>query len=961
VTAVSHGYEPLDLSILLGPDGVVWVSLVSRHGAVHGVPRSGGNLPSVAELQDATDDFEDAVAYARPHPGTDLGAALRDLIFGEPELLELFHRTRGAAADQGRQMLLRVLAAPSILGAVPWELLLDPSGGTHRYLTLAPDAHLVRAARSRTYPLRSEPLPPPLNLLLILSSPIGAHDDLTFDLFEEKRNLLGELKRLEERGLLEIDVEEHPTLERLRRRIGSKRDGYHVVHYLGHATPADFLLEDRYGRSQSVRAETFHELLRMCPQLRLTVFAGCDTARHPAPDRRMVVGEWRDGISSADRCVRESCPTVIGMRALLPFRTEALLTRFFYQGVTSGYSIAESMRLARAAIRGDEFVGAPLLDWAVASLVTGGDTPGALVDPTQSLTARRPRPRVELKFDMVEKEREFFSRLVPLRIAIDVLAAATTDRVLVVTGPAGVGKTHLADRALEDLGGSVDAVLYVRGRRLRDARDPLAELASWVAEILSRIDDGARQVGGGSGSDRWERLIGEFVSRSLVIVIDDIQDLVGPRPANRKKLLVIAKALARVANRRTRIRVALVGTEVPRELVSDLRAGAAFVNLLPYTWDEVWRWIRRNLPVLKQYKKLVLAEYYVRLGDRLELWQELANRVAARRGDADLKSLVEAIAPSRPVPAGTRSPLRQRIAPRSHRALRIAVAGPFLLGPDEFAASVTAYAAEHRVGGRIVPEGGDETSSLAILLPVESPFKKSDLPGGGVPESELLRWLDDIVALRADIVLMDYGAPIASTEHAQAVRRAARSGALLVAAAGNNREMPVVFPAAYESVLAVGALEGPQKPAAYTSLTKDSRKPEIFALDSVSDTPLVHATKEHTGTSTAALLVTAAAALVWAMNPGWDARRVRALLLESAQLLPEPFTWGRELSLDAALDAARASLVEEALASGPLTLAELLAGVGLPSSDTDRVLDLLVSRRRIRRTRERSTEAYQLT
>jgi hypothetical protein len=48
----------------------------------------------------------------------------------------------------------------------------------------------------------------------VLSSPIISErgDDFTFDLFEEKRNLLAELQPLEDAGLLNIDVEEHPTL-----------------------------------------------------------------------------------------------------------------------------------------------------------------------------------------------------------------------------------------------------------------------------------------------------------------------------------------------------------------------------------------------------------------------------------------------------------------------------------------------------------------------------------------------------------------------------------------------------------------------------------------------------------------------------------------------------------------------------------------------------------------------------
>ena len=302
----------------------------------------------------------------RPFHGVDAGTALRDLVFGEPEIVSLFHRSRGAAADQGRQLVVRVLAAPSRLAQVPWELILDPEGGTHQFLTLAPDAHIVRAARSRTYPVPSTLLQPPLNVLLLLSSPVRSmqeDDSMSFDLFEEKRNLLQELEALQDSDILHIDVEEHPTLENLRRRIGSRRGGYHIVHYLGHAAPGGLYLEDRVGRTTLVPAESFTELLRLCPQLRLSLFAGCETARAPAPPATPIQ-EWRQGLSTAEQCVRVSCPTVVGMRAVLPFRTEWLFAHFFYQGLASGYAIVDAVRLARAAIRGDEFVGGELLDWA---------------------------------------------------------------------------------------------------------------------------------------------------------------------------------------------------------------------------------------------------------------------------------------------------------------------------------------------------------------------------------------------------------------------------------------------------------------------------------------------------------------------------------------------------------------------------------------------------------------------
>ena len=518
--------ETFDVGLAEGPEHEITLSVLSRHGAVHGIPRSGGNLPSLAELSDITEDFEDAIQFARAFSVEDIGAALRDLIFGEPEVRALFQRGRGAAAAQGNQMMVRILAARAGLSKVPWELTLDPEGGTHKHLTLAPDVHIVRAARSRTYPTLATLIEPPLNVLLILSSPVrsGSTDDgsMAFDLFEEKRNLLAELELLQENDILRIDVEEHPTIENLRRRIGSRRGGYHIVHYLGHAASGGLYLENRVGRGVWTPAAQFTDLLRMCPQLRLSLFAGCETARAPEPTLGSA-DDWRERLSTADQCVRDSCPNVIGMRAVLPFRTEWLFARFFYQGLASGYAIADAVRLARAAIRGDDFVGNPLLDWAVPCLIAGSDQLGPLIEPPKS-APRRPRlVRAELKFDLVEEDREFFARLVQLRTAIDVLSATTPTRVLLVTGASGVGKTALVDRALQDLGTNVDCVLYFRAERLAAEADPVLRMASWVAELLTTRDKRERiRQADWNGLAWWERLLNDLATTRFVIVIDDL-------------------------------------------------------------------------------------------------------------------------------------------------------------------------------------------------------------------------------------------------------------------------------------------------------------------------------------------------------------------------------------------------------------------------------------------------------
>lgn len=955
--------ETFDVSLLLGPKNDLWVSASSRHGAVHGVPRAGGNLPSVAELGDVTQDFEDAIQYARPFRGVDAGAALRDLVFGEPEVAALFQRGRGAAAAQGRQVIVRILAAPARLGAVPWELILDPEVGTHQYLTLAPDVHIVRAARSRMYPVPSTLLEPPLNVLLVLSSPrwAEAYDALSFDLFEEKRNLLSELEALQQSDILRIDVEEHPTLENLRRRIGSRRGGYHIVHYLGHAAPGGLYLEDRSGFSSLTNAETVTGLLRLCPQLRLSLFAGCETARPPATPTELPQ-EWRQGLSTAELCARASCPTVIGMRAVLPFRTEWLFARFFYQGLASGYAIVDAVRLARAAIRGDEFVGGELLDWAVPSIIAGSDQLGPLLEPPKP-GPRRPRAKLaELKLDLVEKDRDFFSRLVPLRQAIDVLGGTSTSRILIVTGSAGVGKTALVDRALQDLSGQVDCVLYFKVPRLAKEKDPVMRLASWVAEVLTTLDQRPRSCQpewGGAGW--WERLLSDMTTTRFVIVIDDLHILRENSGAT-ELLAPLASAIQQLTDRRGSCRLALIGAELPDGLV-DSRAGyVTTLKLRSFTWEEVWVWVRRNLPILTRYGKAGLAEHYTQMGNDLTGWRELACRVGQQTGESDLQHLVSDIATARQrtmakAPAAPEEVTLQAPAPRAQRPLRVAVAGPFIESREAFAQAMTKLAAQYGVGGRVVTSDQAVASSLAELLPTPSPFGT----GGTATEDAVLMWLLSAEAWEPDIVLLDYSAGTISTVQKKVIKRLA-TRALIVASVGNQGPgRPVGYPACMSTVLAVGALSEEGRLAEYSSLARG--KPELHALTKLVATPLATALTGATnvdGTSFSALLVTAVAALAWSIHPASDRLWVRQVLLDAATTIANQRggTSVRALNIEQTLLRARASAVLDALGTGEIAYAELQGGVGLAAAVLDPALLFLVNEKKIDVREERGIRLY---
>jgi hypothetical protein len=987
--APGRAFEPLDLSVLGAGGGQLWISAHSRQGEVHGVPRPVPSFEAATGGGDLPGWFGSAIreAQRRSEAALAVGHVLRDLVFGVPEIASLTEQTRGVAAGRGAQLLVRLLVAPSDIAAWPWELLVDPQHAG-RFLALARDAHLVRTPRARTYPARQAAIPPPLHVLLVLSSPLrsGASDDeAVFDLYGEKRALLAELRPLVERGLLLVEVEERPSVERLRSRMARQRHGFHVVHYLGHAQPTGLKLEDPQGRGRLVRAGDFSRLLQELPDLRLAVFAGCETARAPVTT---VADRWPGQLSTTDHCVRDASPAVVGMQAVLPFATEKLFTRFFYQSLTAGRSVAEAMRLARLAVAGDDQVGAGLLDWAVPCLVVGGGDPGPLLDPTARATPPPPRRRVSLRLDARQSDLMFFARQAELREAIDVLEGHNRVRLLQVVGGAGVGKSRLLERAVEELNDGV-ARLSLDAGRLLAAEDPVGTLCGLVEEVLRAGGRRTTARGRRSSAAWWERLLEEVTEVRLAIALDDADGLAedAARP--------LREALGALVLRRGEARLAIAAAREITALGGELPASSRrVIRLQPLAWPEVWQWVRRNLPVLTRYGNEALSPYFADLGAYLELWSDLADAVSAGRAvrPEDLPELVRDVArrvstlpsarstpppifgvgtpaparppapaarPSRPeAPGVAPSPAPLPPTPRrpepGDQPLRVAIAGPHTDGRTvEFSRALTALAAQFGVGGRMVTaDAPDGTSSLGQLLDLRSPFGD----GGTASTTDLLRWLADAASARADVVLLDFGSSQPSPVWEDTARSAGEVGRLLVAA-GGIAPGPT-YPAWLPGVLAVGALEADGTPAPYSHFDPGAGKPEIFAPKTTDASPLAGVPHQEgmEGPSFAALHVVMAAILVWATDRSQVASDVRAALLSTARPGPGGI---RILDTGAALEAVRRQILLDALERGPLETGELLAETGMRSELALPLLDALEAEGVLRRVTQEGVERWE--
>ena len=980
--SVTGPFEVFDLSVLAA-DGHLWLSAHSEQGSVYGVPRP---LPAWAQPAYATpaEWLGTAISHARDDAGAEaraIGEQLRALVFDVPEVATLFERTRGVATARAAQVLLRLLAAPQSLSAWPWELLLDPQH-PDAFLATARDTHVVRAGRSRTYPVRREPIAPPLNLLLVLSSPLRAGMDETetpFDLYEEKRTLLAELRPLVERGLLRVVVEDRPTLDRLRSRMIGQRRGFHIVHYLGHAQPAGLKLEASTGRGRLVGSAEFGLLLQQLPDLRLAVFAGCETARAPrragardvagaaVDGRRVHPRRLPDGGRDAGRpAVRHRAPV---HALLLPSPDGRPDGRRVRPARPAGDRRRRPRRWPAAQLGGP----VPVRRW---------QRPRRARRSRARATAPEPERRVGLRLGVRQGELRFISRLSELRESIDVLTSRGDTRLLMVVGQPGTGKTAFLDRVVEEL--DVDtAYLLVSVDRLLEEDDPLQFLTQRVCEVVSRAGRRPPAQGRTTSGLWWERLLEVLADTPFALALDDADHLRGDDP----RVVVLREALADLTRRRGRTRLALAANDELVALTSTMTPGLVrTIRLQALSWPEVWQWIRRNLPVLNRYDETALAAFYVDL-PRLEDWEALADAVAnlAAVGPDDLPALVRTFSttlaamtpattpgppplfgaapgsPSRPRQSGGATkpgppvPPPAPPPPPDRGTLRVAVAGPHTEGRgEEFARGVTQFAAVHQVAGRVTGPA-DTTSRLAELVPIASPFG----PQGTSSIADIFGWIHAARDAGADVVLLDLGTPANDPMWDDVLPAAAAEGRLVIAAGGNDGAPN--YPAWHPAALAVGALEADGTPTHYSFFDAEHGKPELYAPKTVSGTPLAALVVDQPGlegTSFAAMHVLAAAVLVWATDRGLSADEVRSILVDTASRRDDAEPQ-RRLDTEAALRHTRRQLLLDTLEWGPLGLHELLAATGMRPELALPILDAAVAGGVLRRVIEQGGERYE--
>jgi len=152
--------------------------------------------------------------------------------------------------------------------------------------------------------------------------------------------------------------------------------------------------------------------------------------------------------------------------------------------------------------------------------------------------------------------------------------------------------------------------------------------------------------------------------------------------------------------------------------------------------------------------------------------------------------------------------------------------------------------------------------------------------GGFVYSSSLVGAVSDCASAGANVVNMSLGGPLRSKAEERAFNKLRKDGVLMIAASGNTGFANHSYPASYDAIMSVGAVDRDLVPAWFSQYTTQV---EISApgVATISTHPGgLHSVKS--GTSMASPHVAGVAALVWSHYPACSNYDIRSALKASA-------------------------------------------------------------------------------
>lgn len=386
---------------------------------------------------------------------TDWGRAVFAAIFGAGSARDAYVQVR-ARAVSAIEIVFRS-SSPTLLG-LPWELLCDPARPTPVALDrVGVSRSLPTAALANAFIVRGKRL----RVLMVISRPKGAAD-VGYQMIARPL-----LKRLEAvRGRVELVVLRPPTLDRLAEVLSNARaadEPFQVVHFDGHG-----VLDGQIGAGGSGAPLTFEvsseqgALVFEKPSGGPDHVPAADVARVLAAAQVpvVVINACQSGAvgkqleaAVATRLLQEGAASVVAMAYSVYAVAAAEFMAAFYESLFAGDRVSDAVsagrrRLARRAERPSLLGKMPLQDWVVPvhymrrevrfpNLQAGpvsGLSLDEMLDRLRQHSVEDPGSALAPGDSFVGRDGLFFCLEVATR----------HQRVVVLHGPAGTGKTELA-------------------------------------------------------------------------------------------------------------------------------------------------------------------------------------------------------------------------------------------------------------------------------------------------------------------------------------------------------------------------------------------------------------------------------------------------------------------------------------------------------------------------------------
>jgi tetratricopeptide (TPR) repeat protein len=341
-------------------------------------------------------------------------------------------------ANELSVLCIRIALEASELEAIPWETLYDGE----EFLAAGAGSTISRLPLDVQSLGERPPVPAPLRLLALISSPLDLPEHSRLQMEREQEILLEAINDPSGQGRLQIEFEEEVKLEILDSDLETP---YQILHFSGHGIAAEagggLLLEDARGNSRPTSvADVMQSLQRGERSLRLVVLSGCQTAR------TLDIAGLRD---MARGLLRRGIPSVIAMQFSISDHGGLKFAEEFYSRIAVGRPVEMAIHSARRAliVSDNQYLKADAL--ASVLLTASGDclkTTQGTQDPTIGL----PKLDTAVFLPLAQLSHAFYGRRSEYRQVRDAILQRN-QRAVIIHGIGGIGKTALVSHTAKRL------------------------------------------------------------------------------------------------------------------------------------------------------------------------------------------------------------------------------------------------------------------------------------------------------------------------------------------------------------------------------------------------------------------------------------------------------------------------------------------------------------------------------